>query len=138
MSFPVQEHVMWVMFLTWLARKLSAEGVRKMNCLAVVGAGITNSIATFKKSNVLVIDGCPVDCGKKIMNQARIKEHSYLRVTDLGYEKGKTEVSDAIIQVVFCFRHIFKNGFKPLGFIEVDFENECCTPIFAYVFTQIT
>ena len=84
-----------------VARKLSSEGVRKMNCLAVVGAGITNSIDTFKKSNVLVIDGCPVDCGKKIMDQAGIKNYSYLRVTDLGFEKGKTEVSVAIIQSVF-------------------------------------
>lgn len=84
-----------------VARKLSIEGVRKMNCLAVVGAGIKNSIDTFKKSNVLVIDGCPVDCGKKIMDQAGIKDYSYLRVTDLGYEKGKTAVSDALIQSVF-------------------------------------
>lgn len=84
-----------------VARKLSTEGVRKMNCLAVVGAGITNSIETFKKSNVLVIDGCPVDCGKKIMNQAGIDDYSYLRVTDLGYEKGKSAVSDQIIQSVF-------------------------------------
>lgn len=84
-----------------VARKLSNEGVRKMNCLAVVGAGISSSIETFKKSNMLVIDGCPVDCGKKIMDKAGIENYSYLRVTDLGLEKGKTKVSNEIIQSVF-------------------------------------
>jgi uncharacterized metal-binding protein len=72
-----------------------------MNCLAVVGAGIENSIETFKKSNMLVIDGCGVDCGKKMLDQAGIKEYSYLRVTDLGFEKGKTIVNDATIQAVY-------------------------------------
>jgi uncharacterized metal-binding protein len=50
---------------------------------------------------VLVIDGCPVDCGKKIMQAAGIANHSYLRVTDLGLEKGKTPVNDASVQTVY-------------------------------------
>lgn len=84
-----------------VARKLSKEGVRKMNCLAVVGAGINNSIETFKKSKLLVIDGCPIDCGKKIMDQAGIEKYTYLRITDLGFEKGKTTVSKKTVQAVF-------------------------------------
>lgn len=84
-----------------VARKLAKEGVRKMNCLAVVGAGVSNSIETFKKSNVLILDGCAVDCGKKIADQAGMENYSYLRMTDLGLEKGKTEVSDATIKKVF-------------------------------------
>ena len=84
-----------------VARKLSGEGVRKMNCLAVVGAGISSSIETFKKSNVLVIDGCPVDCGRKIAEAAGLRDFSYLRVTDLGLEKGKTEVTKAAVKKVF-------------------------------------
>ena len=84
-----------------VARKLSKEGIRKMNCLAVVGAGIENSIETFRKSNVLIIDGCPVDCGKKIADAAGINGYSYVRVTDLGLEKGKTKVTAAAVQSVY-------------------------------------
>jgi len=51
-----------------VARKLRDNKVRKMNCLAVIGAGIEKSIENFKKKNILVIDGCPIDCGKRIMD----------------------------------------------------------------------
>jgi uncharacterized metal-binding protein len=37
----------------------------------------------------LVIDGCPVDCAKKVFEQAGIKGYRYLRVTDLGIDKTK-------------------------------------------------
>jgi len=84
-----------------VARKLSKEGVRKMNCLAVVGAGIEKSIESFKKRNLLIIDGCPVDCGKKIAEKAGIENFSYVRITDLGYKKGLTEVNETAVDEVY-------------------------------------
>jgi uncharacterized metal-binding protein len=84
-----------------VARKLSKEGVRKMNCLAVVGAGIEKSIESFKKSNLLIIDGCPVDCGKKIAEKAGIENFSYVRITELGYKKGLTEVNETVVDEVY-------------------------------------
>jgi len=86
-----------------VARKLSGEGIRKMNCLAVVGAGIEKSIESFKKSNLLIIDGCPLDCGKKIAEKAGIENFSYVRITDLGYKKGSTEVKEKIIDEVYKY-----------------------------------
>jgi uncharacterized metal-binding protein len=84
-----------------VARKLRDHRVRKMNCLAVVGAGIEKSIEDFKKKNILVIDGCPIDCGKHIMDKNGFTNYHYIRVTDLGYKKGQTPVSDDIINAVF-------------------------------------
>jgi uncharacterized metal-binding protein len=84
-----------------VARKLRDNGIRKMNCLAVVGASIEKSIEDFKKKNILVIDGCPIDCGKKIMDKNEFKNYNYIRVTDLGYKKGQTPVSDNVINAVF-------------------------------------
>ena len=52
-----------------VARKLRDNGVRKMNCLVVVGAGIVQSIDNFKTKALLIIDGCPIDCGKRMMEQ---------------------------------------------------------------------
>jgi uncharacterized metal-binding protein len=84
-----------------VARKLSKAGVRKMNCLAVVGAGIEKSIESFKKSNLLIIDGCPVDCGKKIAEKAGIENFTYVRITDLGFKKGLTEVNETVVDEVY-------------------------------------
>ena len=84
-----------------VARKLRDSGVRKMNCLAVVGAGIEKSIEDFKKKNILMLDGCPVDCGKQILDKAGIADYKYLRITDLGYVKGQTPVSEEVISAVY-------------------------------------
>jgi uncharacterized metal-binding protein len=84
-----------------VARKLSKNGVRKMNCLAMAGAGIEKSVESFKKSNLLILDGCPVDCGKKIAVKAGIENYSYVRITDLGYKKGSTEVAETVIDEVY-------------------------------------
>jgi uncharacterized metal-binding protein len=84
-----------------VARKLRDNNVRKMNCLAAVGAGVKPTIEAFKQANLLVLDGCPVDCGKKILDNAGISGYNYVRMTDLGYEKGKTPVTEEIINTVY-------------------------------------
>lgn len=84
-----------------VARKLRDNGVRKMNCLAVVGAGIEKSIEDFKTKNILMLDGCPIDCGKRILDHAGFKDYRYVRVTDFGYKKGETPVTDEVIKAVY-------------------------------------
>lgn len=84
-----------------VARKLSRHGFRKMHCLAVVGAGIGDPISDLKNSNLLVIDGCNVHCGKKIVEGAGFNDFYYLQVSELGYAKGKTGVTGRAINTVF-------------------------------------
>lgn len=84
-----------------VARKLRDNGVRKMNCLAVVGAGIEPSIEAFKSKNILMLDGCPTDCGKRILDKYGFTDYKYLRVTDLGYKKGQTPVTDEVVNAVY-------------------------------------
>lgn len=82
-------------------RKLHKDGVGKMWCLAGIGAGLNNFIESTKATEkVLVIDGCPVDCGKKMMENAGIPNFSYIRVTDCGFEKGKSPVTDNAIETI--------------------------------------
>jgi uncharacterized metal-binding protein len=50
---------------------------------------------------IFVIDGCPVDCGKKIMDKNGFTNYAYLRVTDLGFKKGQTPVTGEVINTVF-------------------------------------
>jgi uncharacterized metal-binding protein len=80
------------------ARKLTREGKGKMYCLAGLGGDVKNIIETTRSADrILVIDGCPVDCAKKTLDRVGIKKYDFVRVTDLGLEKGKTPVTEEAI-----------------------------------------
>jgi len=73
-----------------VCRELMFAGEGTMFCLAGIGAGIQGMVQTAKDADVnLVIDGCPMDCAKKVFDQAGIKGYKYVKVTDLGIEKVK-------------------------------------------------
>ena len=75
------------------ARKLRADGVGKMYCLAGLGANLPNFIDQAKSVDLnIVIDGCAVGCGKKIFEGKGAKTKCFA-VTDFGMEKGKTPVT---------------------------------------------
>lgn len=84
-----------------LARELHKNDVRQMKCLAFVSAGITEMIESVKDTNMLVIDGCDLDCGKKTFEKNGLKDFIHLRLTDLGYEKGKTPPTPEIIDEMY-------------------------------------
>jgi uncharacterized metal-binding protein len=83
------------------ARKLSRDGNGKMFCLAGIGGRVSGIIkSTEAAASILAIDGCPLDCTKKSLEEAGFNNFNHLRLTDLGFEKGNTEVNiDAIAQV---------------------------------------
>jgi uncharacterized metal-binding protein len=82
-------------------RKLTREGKGKMYCLAGIGTGLSNFIESTKAAaKVLVIDGCPVDCGKKILEKAGVSNFMHIRVTDLGFEKGKSPATENAIETI--------------------------------------
>jgi uncharacterized metal-binding protein len=77
------------------ARKMTRDGVGKMFCLAGVGGRVEGIVQKTKAaSRVVAIDGCPLDCTKKCLEQAGITNFAYLRVTDLGLEKGASPATD--------------------------------------------
>lgn len=84
------------------ARKMSREKLGKMYCLAGVGGhaeGILKTTGTAAK--ILMIDGCPVDCGRKILEHAGFAEFAHIRLTDMGMEKGKSPATEERIDAVF-------------------------------------
>lgn len=71
-----------------VAKLLDIAGEGKFFCLAGVGGHISGMIASVEGCDkVLVLDGCPVACAKKVMDTANINDYEYLVVTDLGIEK---------------------------------------------------
>lgn len=84
-----------------LARKIHLLGERQMKCLAFVSAGITEMIDSVKDSEMLVIDGCTLDCGKKTFEKNGLNKFIHLRLSDLGYEKGKTPATPQVVDQMY-------------------------------------
>ncbi len=83
------------------ARKLHKDGKGKLYCLSGIGAALSGFVETTRAAGkILVIDGCPVDCAKKIMEKTGFSEFGYIRVTDHGFEKGKSPASDKAIETI--------------------------------------
>ncbi len=82
-----------------VARQLSQDGLGKMYCLAGVGGHVPGIIKTTESAECIVaIDGCPLDCAKKSLEQAGIQTFTWVRLTDMGLEKGKTAVNEETVK----------------------------------------
>jgi len=80
-----------------VARSLRDRGNGSLICLAALGADLSGYIETSKAACLnVVIDGCPVGCGKKILDKLGIPAMQ-LVMTDFGAEKGKTVIDDGIV-----------------------------------------
>lgn len=88
------------------ARKLTAEGVGKMFCLAGVGGRVSGIVATTEAASaILAIDGCPLDCARKTLEEANFSQFEHVRLSDLGMDKGKTPPTpENVDKVAACGR----------------------------------
>jgi len=83
------------------ARKLTRDGAGRQACLAGISGRISGILkSTEVAQSILAIDGCPLDCTRKTLDIAGIARINHLRLSDLGFEKGKTEVTAATIAAV--------------------------------------
>ncbi len=83
------------------ARKLAREGAGKMFCLAGVGGRVSGIMKTTESASaILAIDGCALDCVRNCLEQAGFTVFEHLRLTDLGFEKGQSAVTDEAVERV--------------------------------------
>ena len=84
------------------ARKLTADGVGKMSCLAGIGGRVSGIMEIAKSAQViLAIDGCPLHCARNTLERAGFTKFEHLCLADLGMNKGKTPATDeAVAKVV--------------------------------------
>lgn len=67
----------------------------KMFCLAGIAGGVELIVMnTQAAGRLLVVDGCDSDCARLTMEKNGFTGFVHFRVTDLGWEKGKTPVSE--------------------------------------------
>jgi uncharacterized metal-binding protein len=83
------------------ARLLDAEEKAWMACLAGIGGRVSGLMANAAAAPALLaIDGCPQDCARKTLELAGFSHVQHVRVTDLGFKKGQTPVTDETIRCV--------------------------------------
>lgn len=71
------------------ALRLGREGYGKFFCLAGIAAGIGGIVEQTRGSDErIVIDGCPMQCAKKLMDAAGMPIDRYYVLTDLGIAKS--------------------------------------------------
>ncbi len=81
-------------------RVLIREEVASGTCLAAIGADLSGFLQSARSATRnLVIDGCPVACGKKIFENKGLP-YTHFVMTDFGVEKGKTAITGDIIEDV--------------------------------------
>ncbi len=84
-----------------VARHLRNNNIRNMKCLTMVAIEDKPLINSLQSANILVIDGCVVDCGKKILQNADFHDFHHIRLTDLGLIKGQTPANEENINKVY-------------------------------------
>jgi uncharacterized metal-binding protein len=85
------------------AREMNRQGIGRMFCMAGIGGKVRGIVASAKAaSGILAIDGCGLDCAKKNLEIEGITEFEHICLSDLGFEKGKSPVSEKGIKKVVC------------------------------------
>jgi uncharacterized metal-binding protein len=67
--------------------ELDKKGVGNAYCIAGIGAALSGFVESAKAAKTVVIDGCPVGCGKKALEKYGIEASQYFILTELGIEK---------------------------------------------------
>jgi uncharacterized metal-binding protein len=85
------------------ALQLTEEGYGNIACVALLAIGTDTLIANAKSADeVVILDGCPMLCAKKIADAQGVPAGQHLIVTELGIAKGpsKSYTNDDIEKIV--------------------------------------
>jgi uncharacterized metal-binding protein len=83
------------------ARKITRDGKGKMFCLAGIGGRISGIMETTRSAEkILAVDGCPLNCVRKCLEEAGFADFAHLQFADLGMKKGGSPVSQERIDLV--------------------------------------
>jgi uncharacterized metal-binding protein len=84
------------------AIQLTEEGYGNIACVALLAIGAEGLVANAKKADeVVILDGCPMLCAKKIAAEQGIIPGQHIIVTELGIVKsGSRDYTDADIETV--------------------------------------
>ena len=74
------------------AIRLTEEGYGSIACASLLAIGIETLIANaLNADEVVILDGCPMQCAKKIAGAQGVAAGQYLVMTELGIAKGPSK-----------------------------------------------
>ncbi|MFO1478477.1 MAG: putative zinc-binding protein [Verrucomicrobiota bacterium] len=77
------------------ARRLQKLGAAKMSCLAGVGGRVSSIMATVQNApGILMIDGCPLECGAHVLRGAGFTGFKQIKLHELGIRKNDSAAVD--------------------------------------------
>jgi uncharacterized metal-binding protein len=94
------------------ARQLTREGKGKMFCLAGIGGRVSGIMkSTEAAQSILAIDGCPLNCTKKCLEEAGFSNFKHIEIISLGFAKGQSPANEeSVSKVVETAAQILKQG----------------------------
>lgn len=76
------------------ARSLAQAKLVEMSCLAGIGGRVKSMMLKAERAeNILVIDGCPLNCARHTLELAGFKNFRHLELHKLGLRKGSCPVT---------------------------------------------
>lgn len=83
-----------------VARRLHTSGAGEMSCLAGVAGRVPHLLNKARAAiQILVIDGCPINCARKTLELAGVQQFEHLQLNDLGFRKGSCPVNEESIKI---------------------------------------
>ncbi|MDC0335849.1 putative zinc-binding protein [Pseudodesulfovibrio sp.] len=83
------------------ARALTREGNIKMFCLAGIGGRVSGIVkSTEAADKIVAIDGCPLNCARKTLEEAGFSGFNHVELNGLGLKKGESPASQENINTV--------------------------------------
>jgi len=83
------------------SRKLTGEGKGRMFCLAGIGGRVSGILKNTEAASVIVaVDGCPLDCARKTLENAGFTDLRHVQLADLGLSKGESPATEENIRRV--------------------------------------
>ena len=72
-----------------IAKELTLKGKGTIFCLAGVGGRMSGFIESSRAADArIALDGCPVSCARKTLEEAGLFVDQHIIITDLGMKKG--------------------------------------------------
>lgn len=85
------------------ARELAQAGDGRMFCQAGLGASVGPMIQVARDADLnVVIDGCGMECGKKLFEKLGLANCVHIKVTDLDIDKEKGRATDEQVAVTIA------------------------------------
>ncbi len=79
-----------------VARQLSRQKWGGMSCLSGIGADLSGFIESAREADNIVIDGCPVGCGKKMFEKNGLPYSEFV-LTQFGLVKGSSPAEPEVV-----------------------------------------